>query len=182
MAGCAATLSVMKGHAAKTNAVRLLDAAGVRYRLVEYAVDPADLRAETVAAKLGLPAGQVWKTLVTRGERTGVAFALLPGDRELDLKALARLAGDRKVETVPLKEVQPLTGYVRGGVTPLGARHDDPVFVDGEIELHAEVSISAGVRGTQVLLAPGELLRVLGPRARLGAISRPKGPGEAPRG
>ena len=153
----------------KTNAVRLLDEMGVRYELRAYEVDPDDLTAETVAAKIGLPAEQVFKTLVARGDRHGVCFAVVPGNCRLDLKALAELTGDRKVETVPLKEVQPLTGYVRGGVTVLGAKKPYPVYVDETIELFQVVSISAGTRGLQILLGPAEYLRVTG--ARLGPIA-----------
>ena len=107
----------------KTNAARLLDGLGITYELREYRVDPNvpndpnDLKAESVARKIGMPLEQVFKTLVARGDRTGVLFAVVPGDSELDLKALARITGDRKIDTVPLKEVTPLTGYVRGGVT-----------------------------------------------------------------
>ena len=144
----------------KTNAVRLLDSLGVHYELCEYAVDPDDLAAESVAAKIGLPPEQVFKTLLARGDRNGPCFAVIPGNYELDLKALAKLSGDRKVELVPLKQVQPLTGYIRGGVTVLGAKKDFPVFVDETMELWDEVSISAGVRGTQVLVAPRDYLRI----------------------
>ena len=111
----------------KTNAARLLDKMGIPYELKDYPVDPDDLSAENVAAKVGMPPEQVFKTLVARGDRHGVCFAVVPGDAQLDLKALARLSGDRKVETVPLKEVQPLTGYVRGGVTVFGAKKAFPV-------------------------------------------------------
>jgi Cys-tRNA(Pro)/Cys-tRNA(Cys) deacylase len=142
---------------------------GVRHELRAYEVDPDDLTAETVAAKVGLPAEQVFKTLVARGDRHGVCFALVPGDCRLDLKALARLTGDRKAETVPLKEVQPLIGYVRGGVTVLGAKKAYPVYVDETIELFEVVSVSAGARGLQVLLAPADYLRATG--ARLGPIA-----------
>jgi len=160
----------------KTNAVRLLDSLGIFYELRDYAVDPEDLRAECVARKVGLPPEQVFKTLVARGDRTGVLLAVVPGDAELDLKALARLSGDRKVDTVPLKEVQPLTGYVRGGVTAFGARKDYPVFVDETLELFDVISVSAGVRGTQIFLAPGDYLRALGDRRRVGPIAREKDP------
>lgn len=156
----------------KTNAVRALDRLGVAYELREYEVDPEDLRAESVAAKVGLPAEQVFKTLVVRGDRKGVAFAVVPGDAELDLKALARLSGDAKVDTVPLKEVQPLTGYIRGGVTVFAAKKDYPVYVDETIELFDVISVSAGVRGTQILLAPGDYLRACG--GTVGAIARDK--------
>ena len=156
----------------KTNACRILDSMGIRYHLREYPVDESDLSAETVAAKVGLPAEQVWKTLVVRGDRSGVLFAVLPGDQELDPKALARLIGDRHVEPVALREVQPLTGYIRGGVTALGAKKDYPVYCDEVIELFDQISISAGVRGTQILLGPADYLRATG--ATVGPIARAK--------
>ena len=118
----------------KTNAARILDALGIRYQLREYQVDESDLSAEAVARKVGLPAEQVFKTLVCRGDRSGALFAVVPGDAQLDFKALGRLSGDRGVEMVSLKEVQPLTGYVRGGVTVLGARKEFPAFADETIE------------------------------------------------
>lgn len=156
----------------KTNAARLLDSLGIPYELRDYEVDPDDLTAESVARKIGLPPEQVFKTLVARGDRTGVLLAVVPGDSELDLKALARLCGDRKVDTVPLKEVQPLTGYVRGGVTALAGKKDYPVFVDETIELFDVVSLSSGARGTQILLAPADYLRAV--RGTVGAISKEK--------
>ncbi|CAM3951481.1 Cys-tRNA(Pro) deacylase [Corallococcus sp. ZKHCc1 1396] len=156
----------------KTNAARLLDSLGVAYSLRDYDVDPDDLSAETVAAKVGMPAEQVFKTLVARGDRTGVLMAVVPGNAELDLKALARLSGDRKVETVPLKELQPLTGFIRGGVTALGGKKEYPVYVDETLELFDSVAVSAGVRGTQILLAPADYLRVT--KGRTGPLSRPK--------
>ncbi len=155
--------------ATKTNAARLLDAMGISYSLCEYNVDPEDLSAETVARKVGLPLEQVFKTLVVRGDRTGVFFAVVPGNCELDLKATAKRTGDRKVEPVSLKEVQPLTGYIRGGVTVLGAKKAFPVFADETIELFDLVSISAGQRGLQIFLAPADYLRAT--NATLGAIS-----------
>lgn len=156
----------------KTNAVRMLDALDVHYELREYEVDPEDLAAETVAAKLGMPAEQVFKTLLARGGRNGPCFAVIPGNYELDLKAVAKLSGDRKIELVPLKEVQPLTGYIRGGVTALGAKKEFPVFVDETMELWDVISVSAGVRGVQVLLAPADYLRVT--EAIVGEIAREK--------
>jgi Cys-tRNA(Pro)/Cys-tRNA(Cys) deacylase len=155
----------------KTNAARILDGLGIHYELRAYEVDPEDLSAATVARKVGLPLEQVWKTLVVRGDRRGVCFAVVPADASLDLKALARLTGDRKVDTVPLKEVQPLTGYVRGGVTALGAKKAYPVFADETIELHEVISVSAGVRGTQILIAPQDYLRAVD--ARIGPIAAP---------
>ena len=160
----------------KTNAARFLDSLGISYELRDYEVDPEDLRAESVARKVGLPPEQVFKTLVARGDRLGVLLAVVPGDAELDFKALARLSGDRKVDTVPLKEVQPLTGYVRGGVTAFGAKKDYLVFVDETLELFDVISVSAGVRGTQIFLAPGDYLQALGARAKVGPIAREKDP------
>ncbi|HSN89346.1 MAG TPA: Cys-tRNA(Pro) deacylase [Thermoanaerobaculia bacterium] len=156
----------------KTNAARLLDSLGIPYELRDYEVDPDDLTAESVARKIGLPPEQVFKTLVARGDRTGVLLAVVPGDSELDLKALARVSGDRKVDTVPLKEVQPLTGYIRGGVTALAGKKDYPVFVEETIELFGVISISSGARGTQILLAPKDYLRAV--RGTMGAISKDK--------
>ncbi len=156
----------------KTNAARALESLGIRYELREYEVDPEDLAAETVAAKIGLPPEQVFKTLVLRGDRNGVCLAVVPGNSEVNEKALARLTGDRKMEMVPLKEVQGLTGYIRGGVTALAAKRDFPVYVDETAELFDQISISAGVRGTQILIAPGDYLRAL--NATVGAIAREK--------
>ncbi len=155
----------------KTNAARILDRLGIPYELRDYLVDEDDLSAANVAAKVGLPLDQVWKTLLARGDRSGPLFAVLPGSGELDLKGLARLSGDRKVELVPLKEVQPLTGYIRGGVTVLGARKAFPVFIDETMELFDRVAVSAGVRGTQIVLDPKAYLRAvagtLGPIAQI---------------
>jgi len=132
---------------------------GIHYELREYEVDPDDLAAETVAAKIGLPPEQVFKTLVARGDRNGVCLAVIPGDQELNLKALAAVAGERKIQLVPVKELQSLTGYIRGGVTALAAKRDFPVYVDETIELFDLVSISAGVRGLQILIAPADYRR-----------------------
>ncbi len=157
----------------KTNAARILDRMGIVYRLRTYEVDEEELGAEAVARKVGMPPEQVWKTLVVRGDRNGVCLAVVPGDAELDLKALASLAGDKNVSPVPLKEVHPLTGYIRGGVTALAGKKDYPVFVDETFELFDEVAVSAGVRGTQIVLAPADYLRAT--QARVGPIARPKG-------
>jgi len=131
----------------------------IAYELREYEVDPNDLAAETVAAKIGLPAEQVFKTLVARGDRYGIAMAVIPGDAELDLKALATATGDRKMQLVPVKELQGLTGYVRGGVTVLAGKKDYPVYADETIELFDIISVSAGVRGLQILLPPADYVR-----------------------
>lgn len=156
----------------KTNAARKLDSLGIAYELREYEVDENDLSAETVARKIGLPPAQVFKTLVVRGDKRGVLLAVVPGDAELDLKALAKLSGDRKVDTVPLKEVQPLTGYIRGGVTALACKKPYPVFADASIEGFDVISVSAGVRGTQILLKPADYLRAT--NATVGTIAKAK--------
>jgi Cys-tRNA(Pro)/Cys-tRNA(Cys) deacylase len=156
---------------AKTNAVRLLDSLGIRYELRDYEVDPSDLSAETVAAKIGLPPEQVFKTLVVEGDRNGVCLAVVPAGTELDFKALARCTGDRKIEMVPLKDVQAVTGYIRGGVTALACKKDYPVYIEETAELFDVISVSAGVRGTQLLLKPNDYIRTVG--AKLVPIAKP---------
>jgi Cys-tRNA(Pro)/Cys-tRNA(Cys) deacylase len=156
----------------KTNAARLLDQMKIHYELREYDVDPNDLAAETVAAKIGLPPEQVFKTLVARGDRNGVCMAVIPGDQELNLKALAAVAGEKKIDLVPVKELQSLTGYIRGGVTALAAKRDFPVYVDETVELFDTVSISAGVRGLQIVLSPSDYLRAT--KGKLAALGQPK--------
>ena len=150
----------------------MLDQLGIHYELRAYEVDPEDLAAETVATKIGLPAEQVFKTLVARGERNGAVMAVIPGDQELDLKALAAAAGERKIQLVPVKELQALTGYIRGGVTALAAKREYPVFVDETIELFDVVSISAGMRGLQILIAPADYLRAT--KGTIAALGQPK--------
>jgi Cys-tRNA(Pro)/Cys-tRNA(Cys) deacylase len=157
---------------AKTNAVRLLERLGVAFELREYEVDPEDLAAETVARKVGMPAEQVFKTLVARGDKHGVCLAVVPGNCELDLKALARATGDKRTETVALREVEPLTGYIRGGVTALACKKNYPVFLDETAQLFDVISISAGMRGLQVLLAPDDFIRVTD--AKLAPIAKDK--------
>ena len=161
----------------KTNAARILDGLGIHYELREYTVDPDDLSAPSVAAKIGMPVGQVFKTLLTlssppvtvSGPREYV-FAVIPGDAELDFKKLAHAAGVRSTELAPLKDVQPLTGYVRGGVTLLGAKKSYPAFVDELLELYDVVSVSAGQRGTQLVLSPADYLRATG--ATIAALTK----------
>ena len=156
----------------KTNAARLLDSLGIAYEVREYQVDPEDLAAESVARKVGLPPEQVFKTLVARGDKQGVSFAVVPGDQQLDLKALAQLTGDKKIDTVALKEVQPLTGYIRGGVTALAAKKSYPVFADETIELFDVISVSAGIRGAQLILSPADYIRATS--AKVGPIAKEK--------
>jgi len=147
----------------KTNAMRLLDQHGVTYQIKEYEVDPEDLSAETVAKKVGLPADQVFKTLCVRGDRNGDVLAVIPGSASLNLKALAKLTGDRKMDLLPLKEVLNVTGYQRGAVTALAAKRDFPLYVDQTIELYDTISISVGMRGVQALLKPEDYLKVTKP-------------------
>jgi Cys-tRNA(Pro)/Cys-tRNA(Cys) deacylase len=157
----------------KTNGARFLESLGIKFELREYEVDPEDLSAITVAKKVGMPPEQVFKTLLTtgvpsdrsssQGWSTGgtgtYVFAVIPGDAELDFKKLARAAGLRKAEMVPLKEVQPLTGYIRGGVTVFGAKKAYPVYVDETVILFDQISVSAGTRGTQLILNPEDYLK-----------------------
>ena len=156
----------------KTNAVRLLDQLRIPYELREYEVDPNDLAAETVAAKMGLPPEQVFKTLVARGDRNGICLAVIPGNAELDLKALAAASSDRKIQLVPVKELQGLTGYIRGGVTALAGKKDYPVYVDETVELFEVISISAGTRGMQILLSPANYLKAT--QAKIAPLATPK--------
>jgi Cys-tRNA(Pro)/Cys-tRNA(Cys) deacylase len=160
--------------AAKTNAMRALDQLGVAYQIREYEVDPNDLSAETVAAKVGLPPEQVFKTLAVDGDRNGICLAVIPGNTELDFKALAQATGDRKVEMVPLKDVQAITGYIRGGVTALACKKDYPVYIDETAELWDVISISAGQRGTQIFLSPADYVRAV--KATALNIARQKTP------
>jgi Cys-tRNA(Pro)/Cys-tRNA(Cys) deacylase len=157
---------------AKTNAVRLLERLGVSFELRSYEVDPDDLAAETVARKVGLPPEQVFKTLVARGDKNGVCLAVVPGNCELDLKALARATSDKKIDTVPLKEVEPLTGYIRGGVTALACKKPYPVYLDEIAQMFNVISVSAGLRGLQVLLAPDDYIRIV--NARVVPIAKDK--------
>jgi len=148
----------------KTNAARLLDQAGVPYELRHYPVDEQDLSAPQVARAIGMPPEQVFKTLVVRGDRTGVLLASIPASAELDLRALAAASGNKKVELVAVKEVLGLTGYIRGGVSPIGTRKPYPLYLDETADLWDIISVSAGMRGCQMLLAPGDLARVVDAR------------------
>jgi Cys-tRNA(Pro)/Cys-tRNA(Cys) deacylase len=152
----------------KTNAARVLDRLAINYELREYDVDPDDLSAETVAAKIGLPTEQVFKTLAVRGDRNGVCLAVISANQELNVKALANQTGDRKIDLVPLKEVQALTGYIRGGVSALACKKDYPVYIDELAEICDVISVSAGIRGLQILLAPADYIRAV--KATVAAI------------
>jgi Cys-tRNA(Pro)/Cys-tRNA(Cys) deacylase len=149
-------------HVHKTNAARILDGLGIAYELRAYEVDPDDLTAISVARKINLPTEQVFKTLLTRTSDNTHLFAVIPGDAELDLKKLAATADVRKAELASLKDVEPLTGYIRGGVTVLGAKKPFPAFADETLELFDQISVSAGQRGLQLLLSPADYLRATG--------------------
>jgi len=155
----------------KTNATRQLDKLGIAYELRHYEVDPDDLRAVKVAQQIGLPPEQVFKTLTVKGDVHGVLLAVVPGDQELDLKALARVSANRKMELVPVAQLPSLTGYIRGGVTALACKKPYPVYLDESAVLFDAIAVSAGVRGTQIVLAPQDY--VAATAAQLAAIARP---------
>lgn len=158
----------------KTNAARQLDGMAIRYELRAYEVDPDDLTAISVARKINMPIEQVFKTLLTRTSDNTHLFAVIPGDTELDLKKLAAVAGVRKVELAALKDVEPLTGYIRGGVTVLAAKKPFPAYVDETLELFDVVSVSAGARGLQLVLSPADYLRATG--AQIADLTKAAGP------
>lgn len=154
----------------KTNAVRLLESKGIPFQLREYEVDPEDLSAETVAVKVGLPPEQVFKTLAVEGDRSGICLAVIPANSQLDPKALAKLNGDRKAEMLPLKDVLAVTGYMRGAVTAIGCKKDFPVVIDETVQLHDVISVSAGMRGLQLVLSPENYIQITA--AKLAEIAR----------
>jgi Cys-tRNA(Pro)/Cys-tRNA(Cys) deacylase len=154
----------------KTNATRKLDSLGIAFELRDYPVDLDDLGAIRVASQIGLPANQVFKTLCAKGDDGEILLAVVPGNGELDLKALARLSGKRSVELVPVSQLKQLTSYVRGGVTALAGKKDYPVFIDDSVLRHPTIAISAGVRGTQILLTPQDYIAAT--KATPGAIAR----------
>lgn len=154
----------------KTNAARILDNLGISYEIKEYKVDLDDLSATHVAKEANMPIEMVFKTLVARGDKTGVIMAVIPGAMEVDLKALAAASGNKRVEMVHLKEVQTLTGYVRGGCSPLGAKKEYPVYIDSHAKEQDIIAVSAGIRGEQLLLAPSDLSKAT--RAVVASIAR----------
>ena len=161
----------------KTNAARLLDSLNITYELRSYEVDPEDLTAISVARKIGLPAEQVFKTLLSQTNTGEHLFAVIPGDAELDLKKLAHAAGAKKAELASLKEVEPLTGYIRGGVTVMGAKKPFPAYADETIELFDIISVSAGQRGLQLILSPADYLRAT--NATLADLTKSQAPPNA---
>ncbi|MDE6453366.1 MAG: Cys-tRNA(Pro) deacylase [Muribaculaceae bacterium] len=146
----------------KTNAARLLDKARIAYRLVPYTVDPDNLAADHVAAELGEDIRQVFKTLVLKGERTGHFVCVVPGDCEVDLKKAARAAGDKKADLIPMKELLPTTGYIRGGCSPIGMKKAFPTFFHSTATDFDTIFVSAGVRGLQLAVAPDALIAFTG--------------------
>ena len=143
----------------KTNAARILDKLKIPYEIKTYEVDEDDLSAVHVAETAGIDIDTVFKTLVTRGDKTGVIMAVINGNDEINLKNLAKASGNKSVEMIALKELLPLTGYVRGGCSPLGAKKDYPVYLDSKALTHEKISISAGQRGMQLILSPQDLVK-----------------------
>jgi len=145
----------------KTNAVRILEKNNVCFKIMEYDIDENDLSAEAVAKKVNLPLETVFKTLVARGDKTGIIVACIPGGLELNQKIFASVSGNKKVEMVHMKELLSLTGYIRGGVSPVGMKKIYPLFLDESALKFNEISISAGIRGMQVIICPNDLIKLL---------------------
>ena len=143
----------------KTNAARRLDQLKIDYDILAYKIDPRDLSAEHVSSDLGIPLNRIFKTLVARGDKTGVIVACVPGDAELNLKYLANISGNKKVHLVPLKEIKHLTGYIRGGVSPLGMKHSYPIYIDEKAQQYDYILVSAGIRGEQIRINPHDLMK-----------------------
>ena len=158
------------GRIEKTNAARLLDRAKIAYELIPYLVDEEHLAATHVAEQLGEDIACVFKTLVLKGDRTGYFVCVVPGDHEVDLKAAAKVSGNKKVDLIPMKELLPVTGYIRGGCSPIGMKKAFPTYIHASASEHPFIYISAGVRGLQLKLAPADLAAYV--RAAFAEISR----------
>jgi Cys-tRNA(Pro)/Cys-tRNA(Cys) deacylase len=143
----------------KTNAARLLDSLGINYGLLEYEVDESDLSAISVATKLNLNIEQVFKTLVLKGDKSGYFVCIIPGGEELDLKKTALVSGNKSVAMIPVKDIQEITGYIRGGCSPLGMKRRYPAYIDEACILYDFIYISAGVRGLQIKITPADLIK-----------------------
>ena len=143
----------------KTNVARLMDKAGVAYELIPYTVDESDLSATHVAAELGEPVEQVFKTIVLHGDKSGYFVCVVPGDREIDLKLAAKVSGNKKCDLLPMKELLPVTGYIRGGCSPIGMKKHFPTYIHKTASDFPYIYVCAGVRGLQIRLSPGDLLR-----------------------
>jgi len=146
----------------KTNAVRLLEASNIRHSVLTYDVNENDLSGITVANKIGVEPERVFKTLVTRGEKTGINVFCIPVTEELNLKKAASVCGDKKIEMIKEKELLPLTGYIKGGCSPIGMKKNYPTFIDETAQLFDEISISAGIRGMQIMIKPEDLAKIIG--------------------
>ncbi|MBR5610039.1 MAG: Cys-tRNA(Pro) deacylase [Bacteroidales bacterium] len=150
------------GKIEKTNAARLLDKAGIQYELIPYEVDEANLAADHVAEQLGEDIEQVFKTLVLRGDKNGLFVCVIPGNFEVDLKVAAKISGNKNCDLIPMKELLPLTGYIRGGCSPIGMKKPFPTFIHESALLHDHIYISAGVRGLQFKISPQNLIEFVG--------------------
>ena len=146
----------------KTNAARLLDRAKIKYELIPYIVDEQNLAATHVAEQLGEDIATVFKTLILVGDRTGHLVCVVPGNHEVDLKAAARVSGNKKVEMIAMKELLPTTGYIRGGCSPIGMKKRFPTYIHSSVLEHNAIYISAGVRGLQIRIAPTDLISFVG--------------------
>ena len=155
----------------KTNAARLLDRAKISYELIPYTVDEDNLAATHVAEELGEDIATVFKTLVLRGDRTGLFVCVVPGDHEVDLKAAARVSSNKKADLIAMKELLPTTGYIRGGCSPIGMKRQLPTFIHATCMEHDKIYISAGVRGLQIAISPADLIAYTG--AEVAEISHP---------
>jgi Cys-tRNA(Pro)/Cys-tRNA(Cys) deacylase len=142
----------------KTNATRLLDKLNIDYQIVEYPVDSTDLSARHVSRETGIPLAQIFKTLVARGDKTGEMVACVPGDSELNMKKFAQISGNKKVQLIPTREINKQTGYIRGGVSPLGLKHSYPLYIDRTALQYQFILISAGLRGLQIKINPQDLI------------------------
>lgn len=142
----------------KTNVARLLDAAGINYELIEYSYTEDDLSAQHVAAELGEDIDTVFKTLVLRGDRNGCFVCVIPGNFEVDLKVAARISGNKSAEMLHMKELLPVTGYIRGGCSPIGIKKPFPTFIHESALLYEHIYVSAGIRGMQIRIAPQDLI------------------------
>lgn len=161
---------MVKTKTDKTNAARLLDRAGIGYSLVPYEVDEENLAATHVAEQLGEDIATVFKTLVLRGDRTGLFVCVIPGDHSVDLKTAAKVSGNKKADLIPMKELLPSTGYIRGGCSPIGMKKPLPTYIHASCMTHSHIYISAGVRGLQLRIAPPDLISYVG--ATVAEISR----------
>lgn len=153
------TMNSSKDKINKTNAARLLDRAGIAYELIPYSVDPDNLAAEHVAEELGEDINCVFKTLVLHGDKTGYFVCVIPGNMEVDLKKAAKVAGAKKAEMIPMKDLLGVTGYIRGGCSPIGMKKAFPTYFHSTAADYTDIYVSAGVRGLQIKIAPQELVK-----------------------